>query len=115
MKTLLVRLVINALGLLAAASLVPGIGLAPGFLDVALVAAVFGLVNALLKPILTVLSFPFLIVSLGLFALVINAVLLLVTARLTERLAVEGFGSAVLGSVVISVVGMLAGWLLKDD
>jgi putative membrane protein len=115
MQSLLIRLVINAVALLAAASLVPGIGLATGFWDVAVVAAVFGLVNALIKPILTVLSFPFLILSLGLFAFVINAVLLLLTARLTERMTVDGFGAALLGSLVISVVGALAGWLLKDD
>lgn len=115
MQSLLVRLVINSIALLAAASVVPGISLATGFWDVVLVAAVFGLVNALLKPILIVLSFPFLILSLGLFAFVINAVMLLLTARLTERMTVDGFGAALLGSLVISVVGVLAGWLLKDD
>lgn len=115
MQTLLVRLVINALALLAAASLVPGITLARGFWDVVLVAAVFGVINALIKPILVVLSFPFLILSLGLFAFVINAALLLLTAHLTVRLTVDGFVPALLGSLVISVVATLAGWMLKDD
>lgn len=115
MRNLLVRLVINALGLLAAAWLVSGISLAPGFWDVVLVAAIFGLVNALIKPILVVLAFPFIILTLGLLSFVINAAMLLLTARITERLEVEGFWAALLGSLVISVVGVLAGALLKDE
>lgn len=115
MRNFLIRLVVNAFALSAAAWLVPGIGLTGGFLDVLLVALVFGLVNALLKPIVFLFSLPFLILTLGLFAFVVNGAMLLVTAALTEHLAVSGLFSAILGSIVISLVTMLLGGALKDD
>ncbi len=115
MRNFLIRLVVNALALSAAAWLVPGIRLSGGFWDVMVVALVFGLVNALLKPIVFLLSLPFVILTLGLFAFVVNGVMLWVTAGLTERLAVSGLWSAVLGSIVISLVTMLLGGVLKDE
>ena len=114
MRHFLIRLIVNALALSAAAWLLDGIDLSGGFWDVLLVALVFGLLNALLKPILLFFSLPFLIVTLGLFAFVVNAVVLLLTARLTDALSVEGFGSAILGSVVISLVTLFLGGALKD-
>jgi putative membrane protein len=114
MRHFLIRLIVNALALSAAAWLLDGIDLAGGFFDVLLVALVFGLLNAVLKPILLFFSLPFLIVTLGLFAFVVNAVVLLVTARITDALSVEGFGSAILGSVVISLVTLFLGGALKD-
>ncbi|MGD8288118.1 MAG: phage holin family protein, partial [Gemmatimonadota bacterium] len=74
----------------------------------------FGLLNALLKPILLFLSLPALLLTLGLFALVVNALMLLLTARLLDDFAVSGFWTAVLGSIVISLVTMILGALLKD-
>lgn len=115
MRNFVIRLFVNALALSAAAYLVPGIRLQGGFGDVLLVALVFGLVNAILKPIFMILSLPFLILTLGLFAFVVNGAMLLLTARLTEHLAVSGLGSAILGSIVISVVAMFLGAALKDD
>lgn len=115
MRNFLIRIVVNALALSAAAWLVPGIRLSGGFWDVMLVALVFGLVNALLKPIVFLLSLPFVILTLGLFAFVVNGAMLLVTAGLTERLAVSGLGAAMLGSIVISLVTMLLGGALKDE
>lgn len=115
MRNFVIRLFVNALALSAAAWVVPGITLAGGFGDVLLVALVFGLVNALLKPIVFVLSLPFLLVTLGLFAFVVNGVMLLVTARLTDHLAVAGLGAAILGSIVISLVSMVLGGVLKDE
>jgi putative membrane protein len=78
------------------------------------VALLFGVLNALLKPILLLLSLPFLLVTLGLFAFVVNGALLLLTARLTEHLAVSGLGSAILGSLVISLVTIVLGRALDD-
>lgn len=114
MRNFLIRLIVNALALSAAAWLIDDISLSGGFFDVLLVALVFGLLNALLKPILLFFSLPFLIVTLGLFAFVVNAVVLLVTARLTDALAVSGFGTALLGSLVVSIVTLLLGGALKD-
>lgn len=115
MRNFVIRLFVNALALSAAGWLVDGVSLSDDFVQVLLVALVFGLVNALLKPVLMLLSLPFLLVTLGLFTLVINAVLLLVTARLMDGLAVTGFGAAFLGSLVVSVVSVLLGGLLKDE
>jgi len=115
MRNFLIRLIVNALALSAAAYLVSGITLSGGFFDVLLVALVFGLVNALLKPFLLLLSLPFLVLTLGLFAFVVNGILLLVTAGLTAHLAVSGLGAAVLGSIVITVVTILLGGALKDE
>ena len=114
MRNFVIRLFVNALALSAAAYLVPGITLRGGFLDVLGVALVFGVVNALLKPVLILLSLPFLILTLGLFTFVVNGVLLLITARLTAPLAVSGLGAAVWGSVIVSVVSLVLGAALKD-
>jgi putative membrane protein len=115
MRNFVIRLFVNALALSAAAWLVPGISLSGGFGDVLLVALVFGLVNAILKPIVFLLSLPFVIVTLGLFAFVVNGAMLLLTARLTDHLAVSGLGAAILGSVVISLVSAILGGALKDE
>lgn len=114
MMNFLIRLFVNALALAAAAWLIDGIQMTGGFLDVLVVALVFGVLNAILKPILLFLSLPFLIVTLGLFALVINALMLMITANLLDDFAVAGFWAAVLGSIVISLVTMVLGGLLKD-
>lgn len=115
MKHFAIRLFVNAVALSVAAYVVPGIDLSGGFGAVLLVALVFGLINAVLKPVLMILSLPFLLLSLGLFAFVVNGVLLLVTAALSSHLAVSGLGAAVLGSIVISVVSMFVGGALKEE
>ncbi len=115
MRNFVVRIFVNALALSAAAWLVPGISLSGGFGDTLLVALVFGLVNAILKPLVLLLSLPFLLLTLGLFAFVVNAAMLLLTARLTEHLPVSGFGWALLGSLVISLVTAVLGGVLKDE
>jgi putative membrane protein len=72
----------------------------------------FGVVNAVVGPILRLLSLPFLILTLGLFLLLINAALLGLTAALTDRLQVDGFGTAVLGGLILAVVGWAADRIL---
>lgn len=114
MRNFILRLVVNGVALWAAASLIDGIRLSDDVGRVALVAFLFGLVNAILKPVLMVLSLPFLLASLGLFALVVNAALLRLTAGVVEGFAVDGWGAAILGSIVVSVVTMLLGGL-KDE
>ncbi len=119
MRNFIIRLFVNALALSAAAYLVSGITLTGGFGDILLVALVFGLVNAVLKPIVWLLAFPFLlpllVLTLGLFAFVVNGVMLLLTARFTESLEVSGLGAAVLGSIVISFVSAVLGGVLRDE
>ncbi|MGE0161256.1 MAG: phage holin family protein [Gemmatimonadales bacterium] len=114
MKNFVIRLFVNALALAAAAWLIDGIRMSGDFGDVLLVALVFGLLNAVLKPILLFFSLPLLILSLGLFALVVNALMLLVTASLLDDFDVSGFWAALLGSLVISFVTIVLGGALKD-
>ena len=112
---LLVRLIINAVGLVAAARFVDGIALTDSIGGILIVALIFGVVNALIRPILTVLSIPFILITMGLFTLVINAVMLSITSGLSGNLAVDGFGSAFWGAIVISIVSWLLGALLPDE
>lgn len=114
MRNFLIRLVVNGLALWAAAALIDGIALTDDVGTVALVALVFGIVNAFLKPILMLLSLPFLVATLGLFALVVNAAMLRLTAHLVDGFSVAGWGPALLGSIVVSLVTLLLGGL-KDD
>ena len=72
----------------------------------------FGLVNAVVGPILRLLSLPFVVLTLGLFLLVVNAALLGLTALITDRLQVDGFITAVLGGLILAVVGWVADQLL---
>jgi putative membrane protein len=114
MRNFLIRLFVNAFALAAAAWLIDGIQMSGDFVNVLLVALVFGVLNALLKPLLLFFSLPLLILTLGLFALVVNAGMLMLTAGLLDDFDVSGFGAAFLGSLVISIVTMLLGGALKD-
>ena len=73
---------------------------------------VFGVVNAIVGPVLRLLSLPFVVLTLGLFLLVVNAALLGLTAALTDRLTIDGIGTAVLGGLILAVAGWLADQLL---
>jgi putative membrane protein len=72
----------------------------------------FGVVNAVVGPILRLLSLPFVVLTLGLFLLVVNAALLGLTAALSDRLTVSGFGTAIVGGLILAVAGWLADQLL---
>jgi putative membrane protein len=114
MQNLILRIFVNAVALWVAAQLVGGVALSDAFWPVVLVAAVFGLVNGLIRPVVLLLSLPLLILTLGLFTLVVNALMLLLTAALLDALTVDGFWAAVLGSLVISIVSFLFSVLLPD-
>jgi putative membrane protein len=113
------KVVVMALAFYGLTRLLPGLqidgnedgalGVSGTFLWVALV---FAVVNAVVGPILRFLSFPAILLSLGLFLLVVNAALLGLTAALSDRLSVDGFGTAILGGLVLAVVGWLADQLL---
>ena len=115
MIILAIRVLINAVALWAAASIIDGIDLSSRFVSVLAVAIVFGLVNAFLKPIAKLLAFPFVVVTLGLFTVVVNAAMLLVTDWLSAGLEVDGFGSALLGAIVISIVSWLLSIFIPED
>jgi len=114
MRNLVLRIFMNAVALWVAAQVVPGMDLSDSFWPVVLVAAVFGLVNAILRPLLLLLSLPLVVLTLGLFTLVVNALMLLLTAALVQALSVDGFLAALLGSIVISLVSLLLSILLPE-
>ena len=98
---LIIRLLINALALLTVAKIVPGIYISS--LPAAIVVAiVLGLVNAILRPLLILISLPLEILTLGLFTFVINGALLLLVAHLNIGLEISGWGAAIIGAIVLS-------------
>ena len=101
---ILLRLLLVAAAFWLVAELVPGITVRGEALDYLVIAVVFALVNLLVKPLVTLLSLPFVLVTLGLFLVVVNAAMLGLTALLTERLSVDGFGAALVGALLLSVV-----------
>ena len=112
MRKLLLALGINAAALWAAAELVDGIRLGDQFEEVVVVAAVFALVNVFIKPVVRFFAFPVILITLGLFTLVINAGMLMLAGALADALVVTGFSSALLGSLVISFVSIVLGSML---
>lgn len=118
MRAFLLRWLINAVALAVALKLVPGLHFAGSWAKLALVALIFGVVNSILRPILKALTCPLIVVTLGLFTLVINAVLLLITARLSQafdlNFRVDGFWPALVGGLVIGVVSTVIALVLPD-
>jgi putative membrane protein len=106
------RVLIGGLGLLVAVALVPGLRFAGNAFGFVVLALIFGLVNATLKPILSLLTCPLVLLTLGVFILVINALLLGLTSALGRTIGipfyVDGFGAAFVGGIVISLVSLLA-------
>ncbi len=124
-KELLVRTVVNGLALWLAALLVPGITFGRGstwsgtLLIVILVAVVFGLLNAVIKPVLRLFSLPLIVLTLGLFSLVINALMLMLTSWLADKLGLafhvdELFWDAVLGGIVVTIASLALSALVPD-
>lgn len=103
----LIRLAISALGLWLASEIVPGMSIA-GTGTLLGAALLLGVVNAIVRPVIVVLTFPITMVTLGLFLLVINAAMLALVAALLEDFTLSGFWSAVGGSIVVSLTGWLA-------
>jgi putative membrane protein len=114
----LVRLLISAAALWVATKIVPGVSYSGDWGYLILVALVFGLLNALVRPVLALLTCPLLILTLGLFTFVINALVLWLTGALSGKLGlgfhVDGFWPAFLGALVVSVVSFLLSVLIPD-
>lgn len=118
-KPFLIRWMINTIALSAAVQVIPGIHFTDGPLQLLAVALVFGVVNAVLRPILTVLSCPLVLLTLGLFTLVINGVMLMLTARLAAiwnlGFTVDGFWPAFWGGLVVGLVSLMLALLVSGD
>jgi putative membrane protein len=111
LRNLLIRWAILAVAVAATAALLADVDISGGFLGVLWVAALFGLVNAIIGSILRILTLPITVVTLGLFALVVNGVLLAITAGLTSVLSVGGFLSTIWAALLISVFSAVLNWL----
>ena len=117
-KQLIVVWAIVAASIGVAAALLPSVEIHGGVGSLLWVALLFGLVNALIGPILRLISLPLTVVTFGLFALVVNAALLGITAWLTDSLDVGGFFATIVAAIVISlitaVLSLAAGRVLED-
>ena len=114
MKGLLIRWLILTVAIMVAAHLIEGIEV-KGFWSAFLAAAILGVLNALFRPILIILTLPINILTLGLFTFVINAVLIMMVSGVIGGFEVHGFWSAFLGSLVISVVSWLLSSFISDQ
>jgi putative membrane protein len=114
----LIRLLVNAAALWVATQFVTGVTYRGAPLPFIGVALVFGLVNAVIRPILKIFTFPLFILTLGLFSLVLNGLMLWLTSSLSSALGlgfhVSGFWPAFLGALVVSLVSTLLGLLVRD-
>jgi putative membrane protein len=109
---LLIRLIINMVAILVIAYLFPKVIRVDGFGAALIAAFLLGIVNAIVRPILVLLTLPLTILTLGLFLLVINGLLLGLVAALVPGFHVNGFWGAVLGSILISIVSWVLSWFL---
>jgi len=114
MMRALLQIVLNGVAVLIAAYLVPGITYTGGLLYLLLVGLVFGLINLLVKPIVTLLSLPLIAVTLGLFYLVINGLMLYLAAELLQGLDVQGCMPAIMGGLVIALFNWAVRAFTKD-
>lgn len=114
MRSLLLRWAVLAISIAVVAALVPAMTVEGGVWGYLWVAALFGIVNALVRPVVALLTLPLTILTLGLFSLVVNAAMLLLTERLTERLAVDGFLVAVLAALGISLLSSVLNRMVLD-
>lgn len=117
----ILRVAITTFAVWIAVAIVGGLEFDGSFWNLALIGLILGVINAAIKPILTVLSIPFIILTLGLFLLVINWAMFAITVwlagpeRLDLGLASTGFGATFLGAVLVSIVSWIATAVLVDD
>lgn len=119
MAKFLIRWAINAIALYVAVQIVPGIQFSGVWTGILWLALIFGLLNALVRPLLRFLTCPLIILTLGLFSILINTALLLLTSAIAQSFSigftVDGFWQAVLGSLVISFVSVVMSLILRDE
>ena len=115
MRSLLARLVLNTLALWLVSLLYQGVAFAPGagLADYLVAGAIWGLANALIRPVFLFLTLPLNVLTLGLFTLVINGAILYLVAQVTA-LEVQNFASAFVGALLLSLVSLGLNWLFRD-
>ena len=110
---ILLALVLNAVALLATAYIVPGFKV-DNFTTALLASIVLGVVNTFIKPVLSFISLPITIITLGLFTFVINAVVLFIVSAVVPGVMISGWVPAILAAIVLAVVSTVLSTLLKD-
>ncbi|MEP7068049.1 MAG: phage holin family protein [Usitatibacter sp.] len=108
---LIARWIVNAAALLLVAYLYPGVQV-ESFVASLVAALVLGLVNAFIRPLLVILTFPVTLITLGLFLFVINALLFWLVAEVVHGFTVSGFWAALVGSILYSLITLVTSWLL---
>lgn len=111
MAGFLIRLAVAALGLFLAGEIIPGIEIR-GTGTLVAAALLLGIVNALVRPVAVLLTLPLTVLTLGLFLLVVNAGMFALVTALLDGFRVAGFGSALLGSIVVGLTSWLASWYI---
>ena len=110
---LLLRLIINAAALLLVAYLVPGFEVG-GIYAALIVAVILGVLNAIVRPLLIVLTLPINIITLGLFTFIINALILWFVSTFVKGFDITGFIPALAGALILWFVSLVASWLIKQ-
>jgi putative membrane protein len=113
-RQILIRWAILAVSIAIAAALVNGVDIHGGFFGYIGVAAVLGLVNALIRPIARLLTLPLTLMTLGLFSLVVNAVMLVIAAWLSPVLSIDSFWDAFLAALIISIVSTILNFVVRE-
>ena len=113
MRSLIVSWALTALTLLAGAALLDGVHI-DGLVAALVAAAILGFVNAIIKPVLFILTLPITLLTLGLFALVLNVLMLSLAAWLAPGFQIDGFWSAALLAIILAIVNAVIGNALKD-
>lgn len=115
MSRLAIQTVINALAILAAAYMVPGIVFDGSIWKLLLAGLLLGLTNAWIKPLLNLISLPLIIITFGFFTIVINIAVLSFVALMVPELSIQGWMSALWGVLVIGITNYALGFLLDKD
>lgn len=111
---LIIRLLLNALAVFVLANILNGVDV-DGYVGAIIVAAVLSILNILVKPVLVILTLPVTILTLGLFLLVINALIILLADKLIDGFSVDGIWDAILFSILLSLLQSLLQSIFKDD
>ena len=104
---LLIRLLINALAFWLIARYVPGFHMSGGIWTPIIAAVIFGIVNAIIRPIVLLITLPLTVVTLGLFIIIVNALMFWLVTWITPNFKIDGFGPALIGAIIMMVVSFI--------
>jgi len=111
---LIIRLIVNAVAFYLIATYVPGFHVA-SFTAALIAAIIFGIVNAIIRPIVLLITLPLTLVTLGLFIIIVNALMFWLTAYLAPGFKVDGFGPALEGAIIMMIVSFIVSHLFKSE